>query len=94
MAFVGTDESRSRVIADTYVNGRRVDADIAVSMLGPATTLGHELPRSSQRAATMAGVAGISWLISGLLILLTLGAVCLVSLLAAALVDARREHRG
>jgi hypothetical protein len=94
IAFVGTDESRSRVIAETYVHGRRVDADIAVSMLGPATTLGGELPRSNQRAATMAGAAGISRLIPGLLVILTLGAVCLVGLLAAALVDARREHRG
>jgi hypothetical protein len=94
LAFVGTDEARSRVIADTYVNGHRVDADIAVSMLGPATTLGRELPRSSQRAATMGGAAVISWLVPGLLVVLTLGAVGLVSLLAAALVDARRDHRG
>jgi hypothetical protein len=91
VAFVGTTEPRSRVVADTFVNGRRKEADIALSLLGGTTTLGHELPRSAQRAATMAGIAWAWWAVPALLIMLVVGGVCLVWLLAATYAQGRRR---
>lgn len=83
IAFVGTTETRSLVVADAYVNGRRQEADIALSLLGGKTSLSSELPRSAKRAAIMAGVPGWSWLVRVLVVAAIFGAACLLGLMVA-----------